>query len=347
MVTARHCYVIAEAGVNHNGSVDLALQLVDVAAEAAADAVKFQTFRAEKLVSASAPKAEYQIRQTGDGDQLSMLRSLELSDAAHCAVATHCSRRGIEFLSTPFDKESAEFLVGLGMRRIKVPSGELTNRTFLEYLAGFDLPLIISTGMATLQEVEEAIGWIAAARETAGFLAPLAERLTLLHCTSNYPAAPEDVNLLAMQTMADACGLPVGYSDHTVGIAVATAAVALGASVIEKHFTIERTLPGPDHQASLEPAELIAMVEAIRTISVALGDGIKAPRPAELPVRDIARRSLILARDLPAGHCLTEADLRILRPGTGIAPKLVKAVVGRVLVRALPAGATLAWSDMT
>lgn len=340
------CFVIAEAGVNHNGSEALALRLVDAAADAGADAVKFQTFRAEKLVRAGAPKAEYQQRQTGGGDQLSMLQALELSESAHRAVFARCAERGIEFLSTPFDAGSAAFLVELGMRRIKVPSGELTNRPFLEYLAGFDLPLIVSTGMATLDEVREAVGWIDAARAARGLTAALAGMVTVLHCTSNYPAAAEDVNLRAMCTLAAALDLPVGYSDHTLGIAVSTAAVALGASVIEKHYTLDRTLPGPDHPASLEPGELAELVRAVRTVGQALGDGVKAPRPAELAVRDVARRSVTLVRDLPAGHRLADGDLELLRPGTGIPPAALSGLPGRALRRALAAGTTLSWDDL-
>ena len=338
--------MIAEAGVNHNGSEALALDLVDIAAAAGADAIKFQTFRADKLVSAYAPKAEYQTHQTGEGNQLAMLRALELSKEAHRRLLARCSERGIEFLSTPFDEESAQFLVDLGMRLIKVPSGELTNRSFIEFLAGFDLPMIVSTGMATLDEVLETVGWIAAVRRVRGFGAPLTERVTLLHCTSNYPAVEEDVNLLAMSTLAERCGLAAGYSDHTVGATIATAAVALGACIIEKHFTIDRSLPGPDHQASLEPGELVAMIKAIRSVERALGDGIKRPREAELPVRDVARRSLTVASDLPAGHRLSCADLLVLRPGTGIAPKERDNVIGRQLASALTAGTTLNWSDL-
>jgi len=340
------CYVIAEAGVNHNGSETLALDLVDAAAAAGADAVKFQTFRAEKLVKAGAAKAEYQARQTGSGDQLSMLRALELSEDAHRAILQRCAEQGIEFLSTPFDEESAVFLMGLGMARIKVPSGELTNRPFIEYLAGFDLPLIVSTGMATLEEVREAVDWVASARAARGFVAPLAERLILLHCTSNYPTAAEDVNLRAMAALAQFSGLPVGYSDHTPGIAVTTAAVALGAVVVEKHFTLDRNLPGPDHQASLEPDELAAMVSAVRIVEAALGDGVKVPRPKELAVRDVARRSIILARDLAAGQVLQLGDVSLLRPGTGIPPKYLGEVVGRSLRRDLTAGTLLVWADL-
>lgn len=342
MPEAGTTFIIAEAGVNHNGRLDLALRLVEVAAEAKADAVKFQTFRADQLASAAAPKAEYQSDQTGAGTQLSMLRQLELSEADHRAVVQRCLELGIEFMSTPFDAGSADFLVGLGMHRIKVPSGELTNKPFIEHLAGLGRPLVVSTGMATLEEVKEALAWIKAVREAL----PLKPSITLLHCISNYPAAPDDVNLRAMATLATETGLAVGYSDHTNGIAVATAAVALGATVIEKHFTLDREMPGPDHQASLEPHELVAMVNAIRVVERCLGDGRKEPRATELAMRDVARRSLTLIKSMNSGDRLQLGDLSILRPGHGIAPKFQKEIVGRVLARALPGGTTLQWSDL-
>jgi N,N'-diacetyllegionaminate synthase len=335
-------FVIAEAGVNHNGSLDLALRLVEVAAEAKADAVKFQTFRADRLASAAAPKAEYQSDHTGGGTQLSMLRQLELSDDDHRAVVRHCCELGIEFMSTPFDAGSAEFLVELGMRRIKVPSGELTNKPFIEHLAGLGKSLVVSTGMATLEEVKEALSWIKAVHDRRLLTTPV----TLLHCTSNYPAAPDDVNLRAMATLASETGFPVGYSDHTNGIAVATAAVALGATVIEKHFTLDRNLPGPDHQASLEKAELVAMVDAIRVVERCLGNGQKEPRATEWAMRDIARRSLTLVKEMKTGDHLQAGDIEILRPGNGIAPKFVKEIMGRRLARDLPMGTTLQWSDL-
>lgn len=335
-------FVIAEAGVNHNGRLDLALRLVEVAAEAKADAVKFQTFRAERLASAAAPKAEYQSDQTGGGTQLSMLRQLELSDDDHRAVVRRCNELGIEFMSTPFDAGSADFLVELGMRRIKVPSGELTNKPFIEHLARLGKPLVVSTGMATLDEVQESLSWIKAVHDSQ----PLVPIVTLLHCTSNYPAAPDDVNLRAMATLASETGFPVGYSDHTSGIAVATAAVALGAVVIEKHFTLDRSLPGPDHQASLEPDELVAMIDAIRVVERCLGSGKKEPRATEWTMRDVARRSLTLVKNMNSGERLQAGDIDILRPGNGIAPKFEKDVIGRRLARELPAGTTLQWSDL-
>lgn len=338
-------FVIAEAGVNHNGSDELALQFVDIAARCGADAVKFQTFTADKLVRRGAAKAAYQLAATGDGDQHSMLAALELTAAMHRALFERCVLRGIEFMSTPFDEDAADFLVGLGMRRIKIPSGEITNHPFLRHLARKDVSLILSTGMATLEEIEDATAVISSERASAGLRRPLAEMLTVLHCTSNYPAALSDVNLRAMRTIADAIQVPVGYSDHTPGIAVSTAAVALGATVIEKHFTLDKAMPGPDHKASLAPDELAAMIEQIRAIEQALGGPLKQPTAAELPVRELVRRSVTSSRDLAAGEPLQAEDVCLLRPGTGIPPRELVRVVGRALKRPLSAGSTLQWSD--
>lgn len=339
-------FLIAEAGVNHNGSDELALQLVDMAAASGADAVKFQTFKADKLVRQGTKKAKYQEQQTGDGDQHSMLRQLEMSEELHYKLLQRCQEKNIEFMSTPFDEASADFLLALGMKRIKIPSGEITNHPFLAYLATKDVPLIMSTGMASLDEVQEAVEVIRAAREQAGLTQPLSTILTLLHCTSNYPTAPSDVNLRAMQTMATETGLPVGYSDHTAGFSIPTAAASLGAQVIEKHFTLNRNLPGPDHQASLEPLELAAMVTQIRQVEAALGSPIKQPTPSELPVRDLVRRSVTLTRPLKTGEVIHRSDLTLLRPGTGIPPKDLMRVVGKITVRDLPAGDTLHWTDV-
>ncbi|MFC5299830.1 N-acetylneuraminate synthase [Azospira restricta] len=339
-------FVIAEAGVNHNGDENLALRLVETAARAGADAVKFQTFSAEKLVAPGAKKAEYQARETGDGDQYSMLKALELSEAVHRRIYERCSVLGIEFMSTPFDEDAADFLLALGMRRIKVPSGEITNEPFLEFLAAKGVPMILSTGMADLDEIRRAVAVVGAARERAGLEGSLADVLTILHCTSNYPAAYRDVNLRAMQTIAQETGLPVGYSDHTAGLAVSTAAVAMGATVIEKHFTLDRDLPGPDHKASLSPDELGALVRQIRDVDEALGSDEKCPTKSELPVRALVRRSVTTARPIQAGAVLGAADLALLRPGTGIAPADLARVVGRVACRDLPAGKTLQWTDL-
>ena len=339
-------FIIAEAGVNHNGNDDLALQLVDIAAECGADAIKFQTFTAEKLVRPGAEKAEYQKRETGAGDQFDMLKKLEMSEALHRRLIQHCNEAGIEFMSTPFDEEAADFLVALGMKRIKVPSGEITNHPFLAYLAAKNVPMIISTGMANLQEVQEAVEVVRAERQRLGYQGALDEFLTILHCTSNYPAAVDDVNLRAMQTIYRETALPVGYSDHTAGTLVSVAAVAMGATTIEKHFTVDRNLPGPDHKASLEPGELAAMIQQIRDVERALGSDKKEPMASELPVRALVRRSLTTVRPVTQGQTLTRDDVALLRPGTGIAPKEVPLAIGKKAARDLPAGTTLTWSDL-
>ena len=339
-------FIIAEAGVNHNGNEQLALELVATAARCGADAVKFQTFSADKLVRAGAAKADYQKLATGDGDQHAMLKALEMSEALHHKIVACCRSEGIEFMSTPFDWQAAEFLLSLGMQRIKVPSGELTNDPFLAFLAAKGVPLIVSTGMATLDEITHAVSVIAAARIAAGHAQPLTEVLTILHCTSNYPAQCADVNLRAMGAIASATGMPVGYSDHTLGLAVSTAAVALGARVIEKHFTLDRNLQGPDHKASLTPAELQALVTQIRDVEQALGSDVKAPTASEWPIRELVRRSVVLTRDVLAGERLESDDMVLLRPGNGIAPRDMARTVGRVLRHAVAAGTTLQWQDL-
>ena len=339
-------FVIAEAGVNHNGVDELALRLVDTAANCGADAVKFQTFTADKLVRRGAAKAEYQLDSTGAGDQHSMLSSLELSESMHRVLFERCAQRGIEFMSTPFDEDAVDFLLDLGMRRIKIPSGEITNHPFLRYLALKDVPLILSTGMASMGEIEAATSVISSVREAAGFRHPLEDILTVLHCTSNYPAALGDVNLRAMRTIADAIKVPVGYSDHTLGISVSTAAVACGATVIEKHFTLDKSMPGPDHKASLAPDELASMINQIRAVELALGNPHKHPTAAELPIRDVVRRSVTSSRALTAGEPLVLGDVCLLRPGIGIPPSELHSLVGRVLKRSVPAGTTLHWSDL-
>jgi N-acetylneuraminate synthase len=318
------CYVIAEAGVNHNGSVDLAHKLIDEAARAGAHAVKFQTFRASKVASAIAPKAAYQ-KQTTDAaqSQLDMLKALELSHEAFGALKEHCDRAGITFLSTPFDEESADFLVKLGMRAMKIASGEITNAPFLTHVAKCGLPLILSTGMCRIGEVDDAVRTIDAVTGRGG--------LILLHCVSNYPAAAADSNLRAMQTMGAAFGVPVGYSDHTLGIEVPLASVALGACVVEKHFTLDRTMQGPDHRASSEPAELRALVDGIRNVQAALGHGRKVPAASEADTAAAARRSITVARALPEGARLSESDFVMRRPGTGLPASLLHHVVGRTL----------------
>jgi N-acetylneuraminate synthase len=342
-------YVIAEAGVNHNGSLEMALQLIDAAAKAGVDAVKFQTFRGTEVVSRHAPKAAYQKATTGEAEsQLAMVQKLELDAAAHRCLVAHCIARGVQFLSTPFDVPSVGLLVELGVPRLKLPSGELTNPLLLRAVAGTGLPVIVSTGMATLGEVEAALGVLAAvyiAREGGPVLLPtaamahpagraaLSARVTLLHCTTEYPAPYAEVNLHAMATLRAAFGLPVGYSDHTPGVAVPTAAVALGACLIEKHFTLDRTLPGPDHRASLEPGELAEMVRAVRAVEQALGDGVKVPTPSEVPNRAVARRSLVARTAIRRGECFSPENLTVKRPGTGVPASEYDAWLGRVASR--------------
>jgi len=336
---AAEVFVIAEAGVNHNGDLELARRLCDAAHATGADAVKFQTFRAEDLVVPGAPTAGYQQKQTGEQDQFAMLRKLELSEADHAVLRDHCARLGIEFFSTPFSEDAVDLLVKLGVRRMKMPSGELTHRALIAKAAATQLPLLLSTGMATLAEVREALDWVKAAR---GHLREVA----VLHCTSAYPATDEALNLRALQTMADELGLPVGYSDHSLGIEASLAAVALGATVIEKHLTLDRTLPGPDHAASLEPAEFRQMVQGIRRVSRMRGDGLKQPQPQELDAARVARRSIVAAQDIPAGATLQPAMLACRRPATGIAPRDWDRVVGSTARIAIAAGTVLQWDQL-
>ncbi|MBN1887076.1 MAG: N-acetylneuraminate synthase [Thermoflexales bacterium] len=326
----RPCFVIAEAGVNHNGQLDMAYQLVDAAIQAGADAVKFQTFKAEKVISPLAAKATYQVESTGGGEsQLDMVKRLELPFEAFRQLSTYCQERGIMFLSTPFDEDSVDFLADLNVPAFKIPSGEITNLPFLAHIAHKGKAMIVSTGMASLGEVETAVRSI---EETGN------ENLVLLHCVSNYPANPADINLRAMKTMATAFGVPVGYSDHTLGIEVALAAVAVGACVIEKHFTLDHTLPGPDHRASLEPGELAGLVRGIRTVEAALGHGRKEPAASEANTAAVARRSLVAACDISEGSLLTEAMVAIKRPGSGLPPAMRGYVLGRTARETIPAG---------
>jgi len=324
--------------VNHNGSLDLALRLADAAKASGADAVKFQTFRADLIATRSAHKAPYQERTTAHAEsQFEMLQRLELDALAHKRLIEHCRQIGIQFLSSPFDAQSADLLATMNVSLYKVPSGEITNLPFLKHLARKGRPLILSTGMSTLGEVEEAVNVLKAAG---------ASKLTLLHCVTEYPAPYAEVNLRAMHTLKSAFGLPVGYSDHTPGIDIAIAAVALGAEVIEKHLTLDRSLPGPDHAASLEPSELQQMVVAIRHVEAALGTGIKAPAPCELPNLLVARKSVVAARLLPAGHQLRIGDLDIKRPGNGLAPKLLPELIGRTLRAGLAKDEIISWDHL-
>jgi N,N'-diacetyllegionaminate synthase len=331
------CFVIAEAGVNHNGDLERALRLVDVAAEAGADAVKFQTFKADRLVTRKAAKADYQIRQTGAAEsQFDMLRRLELSEENHRRLQTHAAARGVLFMSTPFDEESADLLEHLNVAVFKLPSGEITNLPLLQHVARKGKPMVVSTGMASLGEVEAAVQTI---EETGN------DQFVLLHCVSQYPADPADVNLRAMQTLALAFAKPVGYSDHTLGNEIALAAVVLGACVIEKHYTLDRGLPGPDHAASSEPGELTALIKGIRKIESALGQGRKQAAASEASTAAVARKSLVASRDIPAGAILTMDLIAIKRPGTGLPPALRPALIGRTARKNIPAD-TLLTMDM-
>jgi N,N'-diacetyllegionaminate synthase len=314
--------IIAEAGVNHNGDINLARKLIDVAANAGADFVKFQTFTADKLVTKNAEKAEYQNNTTGaDESQHSMIKKLELTREMHEALIEHCKSRDIQFFSTGFDNKSVDLLVELGLESFKIPSGEITNLPYLRHVGGYGKPVILSTGMSNLDEIEIALSIL----EQAG---TSRKRITILHCNTEYPTPMVDVNLRAMLTIRDKFGIEVGYSDHTSGIEVAIAAVALGAKVIEKHFTLDRDLPGPDHQASLEPDELKEMVIAIRNIEKAMGDGIKRPSPSEVKNKPIARKSLVAACAISKGEIFSENNLTVKRPGTGLSPMRWDKVIG-------------------
>jgi 2,4-diacetamido-2,4,6-trideoxy-beta-L-gulose transferase len=354
-----HVFIIAEAGVNHNGSVDKALALVAAAARAGADAVKFQTFKAEAVAAASAAKAAYQARETGtDESQLAMLRQLELTDREFERVAAECANLGIEFMSTAFDADSLDLLVnGLKIRRIKCPSGEVTNGPFLLSMARARLPLILSTGMACMDEIADALAVAAfgftrddepkdrddlfANAGSEASRAALAERVTVLHCTSAYPAPAEALNLNAMHSIRDRFGLPVGYSDHSLGSHICMAATAMGAVMLEKHFTLDRSLPGPDHKASLEPDELIALVQQVREVSQALGSSEKRPSDAELDTLSVARRSLMTRRAIGRGTPFSEADLVALRPAGGVSPMRLWELKQRTAGRDYAAGESI------
>jgi N,N'-diacetyllegionaminate synthase len=333
------CFIIAEAGVNHNGSFELACELVDIAVDAGCDAVKFQTFKPEKVCSPLAPKAIYQLQTTAaDESQLEMGKKLELPFEAFSNLRRYSIDKGIIFLSTPFDYESADFLAELPVPAFKIPSGELTNLFFLEHIARKGRPLIVSTGMATLEEVAIAVEAI---RATGN------QQMVLLQCVSNYPADPSSINLRAMHALEDAFEVGVGLSDHTVGTEIAFAAVAMGACIIEKHFTLSRELPGPDHRASLEPQDLVNLVKGIRNVESALGDGIKQPAAEELNTAAVARRSLVAAAFIPAGAELTVDLLDILRPGTGLPPSMRPQLVGRRALHDIRAGTILSLDMLT
>lgn len=342
-----HCFVIAEAGVNHNGDLKLAHDLVDAVAAAGADAVKFQTFRSESLVTDTARRAQYQVRNLGeDGTQLAMLKKLELSHDAHFALKDRCASLGIEFMSSPFDVESLAFLVGpLNLSRIKIPSGEITNGPFLLDIARSGKPVILSTGMATMEETKVALGVLARGYlgldmpsrsndfstilSKSNAMAIIRANVALLHCTTEYPAQPETVNLRAMETLRNAFGLVTGFSDHTEGIAIPIAAAALGAEIIEKHVTLDKYMPGPDHKASLDPMEFTAMVQGIRRVEVAMGDGRKEPHDVELKNRPIARKALVAARPIRAGDVFDADNMTSKRAGDGMSPMSYWSLVGK------------------
>jgi N,N'-diacetyllegionaminate synthase len=319
--------IIAEAGVNHNGSLETAKQLVDVASEAGADMVKFQTFSADRLVTISANKAEYQNQTTDVSEsQHAMIRKLELSREMHEDIIAYCKQRNIEFFSTGFDIQSIDLLFELGLNQFKIPSGEITNLPYLRHIGKLSKPVILSTGMANLEEIEDAL-------EVLEISGTNRKQITVLHCNTEYPTPMKDVNMKAMLSIRDTLGVAIGYSDHTLGIEVPVAAVALGATVIEKHFTLDRNLTGPDHKASLEPEELKAMVQAIRNIEKALGDGIKRPSASETKNKPISRKSIVAANPIKAGESFTNKNLTVKRPGIGISPMRWDEVIGRSAIR--------------
>jgi len=331
-------FIVAEAGVNHNGDLELARRLVDAAAAASADAVKFQTFRTETLASRAAPKAAYQRETTGAGEgQGEMLRRLELGAEEHRRLVEHCAKRGILFFSAPFDEGSADLLEALGVAVYKVPSGEITNLPLLRHVAAKRRPIILSTGMSTLEDVERAVSAI----RQAG-----APGLGLLHCLSAYPAPVAEVNLRAMDTLRERFGCPVGFSDHTLGIEIALAAAARGAAIIEKHLTLDKSLPGPDHRASLDPEEFAQLVRCVRSVEAALGDGRKRPMPSEVDTAAVARKSLVAARAIKAGEILTGEAVAIKRPGTGISPADLDRALGRRVRRDLAPDEVIEWETL-
>jgi len=334
--------IIAEAGVNHNGDFENAKKLIDIASDAGADIVKFQTFKAEKLVNSTAKKAEYQLCNTGNSDdsQLKMLKNLELPFEWHFKLKDYSLSKGIEFASTGFDEESVDFLESIGQIFFKIPSGELTNKPYLQHIARKNKIVIISTGMANLEEIQDAISVLI----NEGLSK---EKITILHCNTEYPTPMKDVNLKAMLTIQKEFDVKVGYSDHTLGIEVPIAAVALGATVIEKHFTISRNLPGPDHPASLEPEELKQMVKSIRNIELALsGDGIKKASESEIKNIEIARKSICINKDMKSGEVISKDDISIKRPGNGISPMKIDVIIGKKLVKNINSDSTLKWEDV-
>lgn len=331
-------YIIAEAGVNHNGSLKIATQMIDAAKEAGCDCIKFQTFNADKIVTRQAQKAEYQIENThGSNSQYEMLKQLELSFQDFTKLKSYCEEREIDFLSTPFDEESVDMLEQLNVSQYKISSGELTNKPLIQYVAQNKKRILMSTGMADLEEVREAICW---ATEMGN------KDIILFHCTSNYPAPFCEVNMNSMLTLKNEFKLPMGYSDHTVGNEISYMAVALGAVMIEKHFTLDRNMEGPDHKASLEPHELKALVDGIRKIEVAFGNGVKAPTESEIGTRRAARKSLVFAADFEVGHIIKKQDIICKRPGTGIAPKYMERFLGKSVLRECKRDTLVSYEDI-
>jgi N,N'-diacetyllegionaminate synthase len=319
--------IIAEAGVNHNGDITTAKRLVDVAADAGADIVKFQTFSADSLATHQTEKADYQrLNSDATETQYQMLSRLELSKSMHYEIIEHCNKRNIEFLSTGFDIESINFLMNLGIKLFKIPSGEITNLPYLQHIGQFKLPIIMSTGMATMLEIEEAINVL----EKAG---TPKSKITVLHCTTEYPASINEVNLRAMQSIKKSFDIEIGYSDHTLGIEVSIAAAAMGATVIEKHFTLDKNSQGPDHMASLEPHELKSMIDSIRNIEDAMGNGIKCPSDKEKKNMLVARKSIVASKDIMKNEIFTTDNLTTKRPGTGISPMKLKKVIGKTAIK--------------
>lgn len=333
--------IIAEAGVNHNGNMEMAKRLIDEAANAGVDYVKFQTFSADKIASKNAPKAEYQEQNLDEEvSQYEMLKNLELSEQDHSELINYCEQKNVRFFSTAFDLDSLQYIASLGFQMIKIPSGEITNFPYLKAVARLGKPVILSTGMSSIEEVDEAV-------EVLVDNGSSKDEITVLHCNTQYPTPMEDVNLAAMNTIGKTLGVAIGYSDHTLGIEVPIAAVALGAKVIEKHFTLDRNLPGPDHKASLEPSELQAMVNAIRNIEKAMaGDGLKKPSKSETANIAVARKSIHINKALIAGSELTELDLIALRPGDGISPMAWMEVIGKKLKNDMAKMAKLNWEDI-
>lgn len=338
----KHILIIAEAGVNHNGNMEMAKKLIDAAADAGADYVKFQTFKTEKLVSVDAKQAEYQQKNMGGSatdSQFEMLKKLELSVNDHYELIAYCNSKKIKFLSTAFDLDSIDLLNELNIDLFKIPSGEITNLPYLEKIGRLNKQVIVSTGMCVMEEIEDAVDTLVASGTQR-------DKISVLHCTTDYPTAMNDVNLNAMLSIQKHLNVPVGYSDHTLGIEIPIAAVGMGAVIIEKHFTLDKTLPGPDHKASLEPSELKAMVSAIRNLEVAFGSADKQPTATEKKNMLVARKSIHLAKDLSQGHILTVNDLVMKRPGDGISPMDLEKVIGKKTIKDFPLDYKLSWEDI-